>query len=68
MTTVRDVPYGTIVETLCYGNPTGNIYKVCEFSAVVGKRYAWKAYRAGRVSLHASVECRVLTDTSDLKF
>lgn len=58
---VRDVKPGSVIETLCCGKPTGNIYRVSqirEYGVV-----CFKAYRGGKVTINGFNEC-VLIDTT----
>jgi hypothetical protein len=61
MLTIADVEDGAIVETLIFGKPTGNLYKIGAL-AYAKHRYGWCRFIGERRPIHTAVKCRLVTD------
>ena len=60
--TISQVKPGTVVETLHWGTPSGNVYRVAARAGWGEYVYAYRASRQGKTRIPAHVDCRVLDD------
>lgn len=66
MQRIKDLPNETIIETIVFGNPTGNIYKL-DSHCLNNKRKVWKRFRQGSIYIHEMTECRVVDPNTDIE-
>jgi hypothetical protein len=60
--TVADCKPGDIIETVHFGIPSGNIYRIGQpISMGASHVKAWREFKQGRVNLHKSNPCRIVT-------
>jgi len=64
---VSEAVPGDIIETLTLsGMPTGNVYKVCKPSEIIGKVTCYTQYTRLKVAVHGSNPCRKLDPNPNL--
>lgn len=60
--TISQAKTGAIVETLHFGVPSGNLYRLAEPAQWGDYVYAWRPFRQGKIRLAGWNKCRVLND------
>ena len=57
---VKECKQGEVVESILFGRPTGNIYRVAGPTGIGISVYAWRNFRQGKVVLSGDLNCRVI--------
>lgn len=59
----KDAPKGAVVETLTFGVPSGNLYKIVRYDELIDKVHARKRFTGDKITIHPECKCRIVDVT-----